>query len=43
MTEEEASVAYWAAVFKLREVIESGARGGAQDILEQLEDDLSEG
>jgi len=40
MTEEQASEKYWDAIYKLREVIESGQRGSRQDILDELEDDL---
>ncbi len=42
MNEEEASVKYWNAVYKLREVIEGGQRGSIDEILEELEDDLGE-
>ena len=41
MNEEDASITYWAAVAELQSVIESGHRGNKQDVLEELEDDLS--
>ncbi len=41
MNEEEASVAYWKARDILDEVIESGQRGSKEDILEELESDLT--
>lgn len=40
MDEEEASVMYWTAVERLREVIVSGHRGSKVDILEELNNDL---
>ena len=42
MTEEEASVVYWAAVSELQKIIESGHRGDKEDILGELAGDLSE-
>ena len=41
MTEEDASITYWAAVSELQSVIESGHRGGREDVLEELANDLS--
>lgn len=40
MDEEEASIKYWDAVYKLREVIEGGQRGSKEEIFEELENDL---
>ena len=40
MNEEQASEAYWKAVNILQEVIDSGARGGREDILAELDGDL---
>lgn len=40
MNEEQASEAYWRARDLLQDVIDSGARGSAQDIIDELGDDL---
>jgi len=42
MTEEQASETYWRARDLLDEVVASGHRGGRQDILDELDDDLAE-
>ena len=41
MNEEQASLEYWRARDILQEVIDSGCRGSKEDILEELEGDLS--
>ena len=41
MNEEDASVTYWAAVAELQSVIESGHRGNKEELLDELEGDLS--
>ena len=42
MDEEQASEVYWRAVNLFQEVIDSGYRGGKEEILVELEDDLKD-
>jgi len=42
MDEEQASIDYWQAVGLLQEIINSGERGSKEDVMDGLDDDLSE-